>query len=169
MGFNIKHFTDWLSSLIISSWPEKGVFQLMLNWWRILTRGKGKRALQAKGTVSALVGRQDIILHIEQIANSLGGLVHRVWVVLWWDTKLEMCFGTRFWKALNARLWSWILFIGQEDFWWWKWLDSCIRKRIHKIIKIILVYRILICVQSSWVYIAFPPILKTISLAEWSR
>ena len=72
-------------------------------------------------------------------------------------------------EGFEYQLISWILFTRQEKFWGCKISDPCVRKTIYKIIKVILVYKILICVQSSRVYIAFLSTLKMFNPVEWSR
>lgn len=100
-----------------------------LSWcWRVLIRGKGRRLFQAKDTVWVCVGKQDLALYTQHMANNLARLGYVVWVILWWNIKLEIYFRTMFWKALNVSLWGWVLLIRQGDFWRGKWSDSCIRK-----------------------------------------
>lgn len=72
-------------------------------------------------------------------------------------------------EGLECQLISWTSFIRQEKFWRCKISDPCIWKKIYKIMKVILVYRILICVQSYRVYRAFLCTLKMFNPVERSR
>lgn len=86
-------------------------FMAQRRWcWRVLIRGKGRRLFQAKDTVWICVGRQDMALYTQHMANNLARLGYVVWVILWWNIKLEIysepCFGRPWMSVYGAEFYS---------------------------------------------------------------